>query len=124
MLRILYAEDDENLRESVSAMLRILLHNVEVTPCAHGDEAWDLLNAKPHYFKVLVTDNNMWGGMDGAELAKRLRADTRFDHLPIIMVSGAALPEDLKGKCHYLNKSNIADLQDFIISILRNQVSL
>jgi two-component system chemotaxis response regulator CheY len=50
-----------------------------------GLQGWTVLNENPD-IGMLITDWNM-PEMNGLELVKKVRADTRFSDLPIIMVT-------------------------------------
>ncbi len=52
---------------------------------ADGAEGWAQLDANPD-IGMLITDWNM-PEMNGLELVKKVRADKRFEDLPIIMVT-------------------------------------
>jgi two-component system chemotaxis response regulator CheY len=52
---------------------------------ADGLEGWDVLDDNPDV-EMLITDWNM-PEMNGLELVKKVRADSRFTELPIIMVT-------------------------------------
>ena len=51
-----------------------------------GSEALQLLNADPDHFACLITDVRM-PQMSGKELIETLRADPRYCHLPIIVLT-------------------------------------
>jgi len=57
----------------------------------NGRLAWDLLQAET--FALLVTDLQM-PEMDGRELCRRIRADSRLVHLPIILLTAKGLEID------------------------------
>lgn len=52
----------------------------------HGVEAWQLMKAHGVEIGVLITDWNM-PEMNGLELVKKVRAETTFEDIPIIMVT-------------------------------------
>ncbi|PCM56990.1 two-component system response regulator, partial [Campylobacter sp. BCW_8712] len=57
----------------------------DVLEAEHGVEAWDLLT-KNEDVKVLITDWNM-PEMNGLELVKKVRAEKKYEDMPIIMVT-------------------------------------
>ncbi|EAL5792685.1 two-component system response regulator, partial [Campylobacter coli] len=59
-------------------------HN-DVLEAEHGVEAWDLLE-KNEDIKILITDWNM-PEMNGLELVKKVRAEKKYEDMPIIMVT-------------------------------------
>ena len=80
--RILVVDDDADARLMHSAALNTLGHETEVA--ADGIAG---LAKLPLGFDMLLVDGDM-PGMDGFELASRVRADERYRHIPIVMVSG------------------------------------
>lgn len=82
--RILLVEDDED----VAAVLRSLLEDLghEVSLCLNAEPALDLLCKRNGAFDLMITDVEM-AGLDGIELAKRVR--TRWPHIKVVLTSGA-----------------------------------
>lgn len=58
-----------------------------------GHEAWDRLRSEA--IDVVVSDVQM-PGMDGFELTRRIRSDSRLGSLPVILVTSLARPEDVR----------------------------
>jgi signal transduction histidine kinase/HAMP domain-containing protein/ActR/RegA family two-component response regulator len=82
--RILLAEDDERLRGLVRRMLT--RQGYEVLAAEHGVAAEALVADPALPIDLLLTDIIMPGGLDGVQLAKRLRVAR--PHLKIIYMSG------------------------------------
>ncbi|AHE53469.1 hypothetical protein NX02_08730 [Sphingomonas sanxanigenens DSM 19645 = NX02] len=82
-LGILVVDDEELVRNGTADMLRILGHRV--AEASGGAEALRMLMAAPHEIELVITDYKM-PGMDGAELAERIRAE-RPD-MPMLLISG------------------------------------
>jgi CheY-like chemotaxis protein len=82
-IRILVADDDEDVRELVRAVLAE--RNFEVTVAVDANEALQLLSERD--FAVLLTDLRM-PGMDGLELARA--AKQRRPDLRTLFMSGYA----------------------------------
>ena len=81
---ILYVEDDDDTADAMLLMMGSrgfsnLIH------ARNGEEALDLFDKEP--FRVVLTDYRMGRGMDGIELARRLRK--KNPDLPIIFISGS-----------------------------------
>jgi DNA-binding NarL/FixJ family response regulator len=75
----------------------------QVMPCAHADEALEVLAAIP-YVKAVVTDVKLSsGGMDGFELARQIRAHWGVG---VIVISGRSAPDrtDLPSGMHFISK--------------------
>lgn len=80
----------------------------ETTTAGHGQAAWDRLDAEPASFDVIVLDREM-PVMDGMALARRLQDDNRLRRIPVIMLTGADRPEEMRegidvGVFYYLTK--------------------
>lgn len=104
MARILTIDDDENTCALVEATLR--MRGYDVRTALSGLEGLKELQAfRPD---ALIVDK-MMPGMDGYELVQRVRRDTQFARLPVLILTAEA---DLEGKVQafdigaddYLNK--------------------
>lgn len=92
-MRILVAEDDDVFRSLMSIIL--LEAGYEVVTEPDGLRAWERLNREGTDMCVFDVDMPK---INGIELLKRLRGDSRFRDLPVIMLTIRALVEDqLKG---------------------------
>ena len=81
--RILVADDDPILREFAKVHLSTPVAGVELA--ADGGQAWERLRAET--FDLALLDIEM-PGIDGFELVRRIRADSRLQYLPVVMVTG------------------------------------
>ncbi len=81
--RILFADDEEQLRELAKIMLEEL--GYKITLAVNGTDAWQIFTSDPTAFDLVITDKNM-PGINGLVLAGRIRS-VRTD-LPIILCSG------------------------------------
>ncbi|QIL81701.1 response regulator [Diaphorobacter sp. HDW4A] len=88
-MRVLYVEDNDQLRESITLLLQG--DDREVSPCASAEEALELDALKP--FDLVITDVSL-PGISGLELSARLLgADvTRW----IVLCSGYQLDEHIR----------------------------
>ncbi len=87
--RVLVAEDEPNIVESLTFLLEKAGFEVAVEP--DGLRALDLaLTSSP---QVLVLDV-MLPNMDGYEILQRLRADSRGSDLPVLMLTAKGQRED------------------------------
>ncbi len=87
--RVLVAEDEPNIIESLTFLLERAGFEVDVE--TDGQEALNTaLSAPPN---VLVLDV-MLPGLDGYEVLRRLRADTRCAELPVLMLTAKGQRED------------------------------
>jgi two-component system chemotaxis response regulator CheY len=72
------------MRRIIKNTLNRLGHD-DVLEGEDGVQGWSVLNSNPD-IDMLITDWNM-PEMNGLELVKKVRADSRFVDLPIIMVT-------------------------------------
>src|SRR5262245_37778389 len=86
--RILVADDEPDVCEALSRLLRDMGH--EVRTASDGDGALSL--AREWQPDVVVLDVIM-PRVDGFEVARRLRADFAADRMRIVMMSGRPLDE-------------------------------
>jgi len=83
-LKLLVVDDSSTMRRIIKNTLARLSYK-DVAEGADGVEGWDYLDSNPDT-EMLITDWNM-PNMNGLELVKKVRADSRFQDLPIIMVT-------------------------------------
>ncbi|WP_227816634.1 ATP-binding response regulator [Nitrogeniibacter aestuarii] len=75
---------------------------------ASGEEAWDKLLDPLSSFDLVILDR-MMPGIDGMEVLRRIKADSRLNELPVIMQTAAASPDQVReglaaGAYYYLTK--------------------
>jgi two-component system, chemotaxis family, sensor kinase CheA len=88
---VLLAEDSEFFRNQIKRFLES--DGYTVLAAEDGQVAWELLQKNAAKVKVVVTDIEM-PRMDGLTLARTLRADRRFTHLPVFGLSSLAGEDD------------------------------
>jgi len=102
---ILVVEDDPDVRELLQLFLRNEGHRVSAA--ADGASALNLVVASENPPDVLLTDYNLPGGLNGLELAGRLREGRRRP-LPVVVLTGDISAEALRAiaqhDCVPLNK--------------------
>ncbi len=81
---ILVLDDDEQVRETISAVLGDA--GFEITTAATGWEAVALIEEKN--FDLVVADIRLPGGLDGLDMARHVRA--RFPALKCLFISACA----------------------------------
>jgi len=91
---LLVVEDDTEQRAAISEVLRQDVAEVTIAEAAHGEEAWALLQRGG--IDVVLSDV-MMPGIDGIELARRVRRDPALRETYVILITGVAPPEDLFG---------------------------
>jgi two-component system chemotaxis sensor kinase CheA len=93
---VLLAEDSDFFRAQVFRFLTEDGYPVLAAP--DGEAAWELLVKNLDKVRAVVTDIEM-PRLDGLGLARRIRADKRTEHLPIIALTSLAGEDDIaRGK--------------------------
>lgn len=93
---LLLVEDSDFFRNQVRKFLEDDGYTAEVAE--DGLVAWNMLNAEPDRFDLVLTDIEM-PKMDGFELSRRIRQDKRFALMPIVALTSLAADEDVaRGK--------------------------
>ena len=92
---------------------KLLVHHLtpegyDVATASDGAEAWDILNADPDAFDVVLLDRAM-PRLNGVELLTRIKADHRLRTLPVIMQTALSKREEIlegvrAGAYYYLTK--------------------
>ncbi len=83
-MKLLVVDDSSTMRRIIKNTLQRLGFE-DVLEAEHGIEAWQVMERTPD-INVLITDWNM-PEMNGLELVRKVRADGRYDAMPIIMVT-------------------------------------
>ena len=77
-------DDSSTMRRIIRNTLERLGHT-DVVEAEHGVEAWEKLSVDES-IKVVITDWNM-PEMNGLDLVKKIRAEKKYEDMPIIMVT-------------------------------------
>ena len=80
---------DDDLRNLLALTPILESWGIDVIAAGDGQEALDTLNENADRIKLVLMDI-MMPGMDGYEMTRKLRADSRFNFLPVIAVSAKA----------------------------------
>lgn len=83
-MKLLVVDDSSTMRRIIKNTLSRLGYE-DVLEGEDGVQGWNVLDANSD-IGMLITDWNM-PEMNGLELVKKVRADSRFSDLPIIMVT-------------------------------------
>jgi PAS domain S-box-containing protein len=90
-LRVLVTDDNADSAQSMAMLLRLAGH--EVRTAGDGLQALELARAfRP---EVAFLDIGLPGGLDGHELARRLRQEPGLEKVYLVAMTGYAQPEDL-----------------------------
>lgn len=109
---IVLAEDDDGHALLIQHGLRKAGFLNPVVHCGNGQEALDYLErpeGEAVASKVLLLDISM-PGIDGVEVLRRIRAERRFDTMPVIMITTTDDPREVArcqalGCSHYIVKT-------------------
>ncbi len=96
-VRILIADDSMTVRGALETTLRNSGYT-NVTAFEHGKEVWDWLvehveqaEDLPEVANLLVSDVEM-PSMDGLHLTRKIKSDSRFSQLPVVLYSSILTP--------------------------------
>jgi two-component system chemotaxis sensor kinase CheA len=89
---ILVAEDSDFFRGQIQRLIEGV--GYKVLTADDGQSAWEMLNSHASEISLVTTDIDM-PRLDGLGLTKLIRADARFDDLPIIALSTLASEEEM-----------------------------
>lgn len=84
---------DDNLSSADTMELALMdLDGIETSSVTNGERAWRMIREfDGSRLAAVITDLHM-PAMDGFELIARIRSDTRYRHLPILVVSATTDP--------------------------------
>lgn len=103
---ILVADDEPFNVDILLEYLEDTGYNIETA--ADGQEAWDLLQARPDRFDVVILDR-MMPGMTGIEVLQKIKQHPVLQSLPVILQTALAAKEEIleglqAGAYYYLTK--------------------
>lgn len=90
--------------------------------------AWEKLNNSENSFSFVILDR-MMPGINGLELLRRIKADSRLAAMPVIMQSGATSPEQIAegieaGAFYYLTKPYVTKTLQCIVRAVMADIEL
>jgi two-component system OmpR family response regulator len=94
--KIIYVEDEEDIREIVIASLEYF-GNFEIVACSNGSEALSI--CQKFHPDVLLLDV-MMPGMDGPATLMELRKFAHLKEVPAIFITAKVQPHELKEYSH------------------------
>ncbi|TYT74787.1 chemotaxis protein CheW [Desulfobotulus mexicanus] len=121
--KILFAEDSAFFRNQVTSFLTE--DGYEVLVAEDGVEAFSLLETHGDEIALVLTDLEM-PNMDGFELTRKIKGDSRFSHLTVIALTSLAGEEDIiKGQAAGIDDYQIKlDREKLLISIRDTMASI
>jgi two-component system, chemotaxis family, sensor kinase CheA len=118
---ILVAEDSDFFRVQIQRLIEGV--GYKVLTADDGQSAWEMLDSHAGEISLVTTDIEM-PRLDGLGLTKRIRADSRFDHLPIIALSTLASEEEMAhGLAAGLNEYQVKLDQDQLLESIGKALS-
>ncbi|MEK7186765.1 MAG: response regulator [Patescibacteria group bacterium] len=95
-VKILYAEDDDNLRETMIALLEHCGYAVDAVENGHQlIGKLEVAVAAGVRYDLVITDNDM-PRVTGLQVLQHIRSDERFKGLPVIVFSGSDIRRDVE----------------------------
>ncbi len=88
MPTVLLIEDNDDLRFYLKDNLRNTFHIIEAS---NGKDGWQ--KALAQHPRLIVSDVNM-PGMNGIELCRKIKTDSRTSHIPVILLTALTAEED------------------------------
>ncbi len=91
-MKIITIDDSSTMRRIIKNTLKRIGYGDEILEAENGKEALEILENNP--VDLIITDWNM-PVMDGLTFVKKIRSNSKFDDVPIIMVTTEAAKEDI-----------------------------
>lgn len=88
---VLVVEDDGDIQEIIRASLETI-GGLSVRICSSGIDALEILNSE---LPDLILLDWMMPGHDGGAVIERIRAEPRTSELPVVILTGKALPKEV-----------------------------
>ncbi|MFA5011231.1 MAG: PAS domain S-box protein [Ignavibacteria bacterium] len=117
--KILYVENDVFSQ----ALVKAVLNKYAIIDMAN-DAKEAIRKTKENDYALILMDINLGSGMDGKEVTKIIKSDSRYESVPIVAITAFAMEGDSEeflacGCTHYLSKPfNNEKLQNLVLTIL------
>ncbi|MEI7818154.1 MAG: response regulator, partial [Desulfuromonadales bacterium] len=124
--RILAVDDEPYALCLISEILKN--ESCVVETAANASIAWEKLNAPERQFNFAILDR-MMPGIDGIELLRMIKADSRLKTMPVVIQSGASSPEQIAegieaGAFYYLTKPYVPKALQAIVRAIMADIEL
>ncbi|MEG3638096.1 response regulator [Magnetococcus sp. PR-3] len=105
-MKLLSIDDSRTIRRVISGVGAML--GFEVLEAENGMVGLQVLEESSHEVGLILLDWNM-PGLNGLEVLKKVKADERFMHIPVMMVTTEGEKDNIiraiqAGACHYMTK--------------------
>lgn len=128
---MLFADDSVVARKQIEKTLEKM--DIKYISAKNGDDAWEKLQEiatraeameieTKDYLKLILTDVEM-PGMDGYVLTKKIKSDSRFNGIPVLMHSSLSADTNIAlgkqvGADHYLPKFDPVELSKAVLTYI------
>ena len=117
---VLVAEDSDFFRGQITRLIEAV--GYKVLAAEDGQAAWEMLDRHAGEISVVTTDVEM-PRLDGLGLTRRIRADERFENLPVIALSTLAGEEEMaRGLAMGINEYQVKLDQGLLLASIRKAV--
>ncbi len=118
---VLIAEDSDFFRNQIQRLVEAVGYRTIAAP--DGQAAWELLMENAERVSLVATDVEM-PRMDGLELTRHIRADSRFAKLPVIALSSLAGEAEIaRGFAAGVSEYQVKLDGDMLINSIRKSLS-
>jgi CheY-like chemotaxis protein len=118
MAKVMIVDDEDVLLTMISLLIEELGH--EPITATNGKEALDYLSTASE-LPLLIFSDVMMPGIGGVELVSRIRADSRFDGVPVILMSAGVSPSVAASADRFITKPfDLSTIEDVIQFYLDN----
>lgn len=123
--RLLLVDDDRMALAILEDACNVLGYQTKTA--ANGAEAYTMIREDTKAFDVIMTDR-MMPVMDGLALIRRLKRDADTADIPVILLTGASEPDDLRqgveaGAFYYLTKPARSDVVGSVLQAAMKEVN-
>jgi CheY-like chemotaxis protein len=101
MANVLIVDDEDVLLEMIAALIEEAGYHALIA--TNGREALSLLQTVPNPPALIISDI-MMPHINGVELTRILKNDSRYVHVPVILMSAAGRPSESAIADHFLGK--------------------
>ncbi|MFZ5761206.1 MAG: response regulator [Thermodesulfobacteriota bacterium] len=91
-MNVLIVDDQDNMRRSIRAMLKLINYGKEIFEAPNGKEAWKMLTSAPARIDFVISDYAM-PFVKGTELLSRIRTHPQLRDIPFLMITAEANKE-------------------------------
>ncbi len=93
--KILIVDDNTEASELTQMALSMIDRNISTERVFSGEQALEFLRTTPDLPAMILTDLKM-PGIGGIETLRRIRADERLKHIPVVMTTFWTFESDIK----------------------------